>query len=135
MELEGLVCPECNEPLNEQELAKSLICPHCRTNLKSRKYLDFVEFLMAQGIVTDMDFFDQALYGTDAAFEQDSEEQDETDPNEFERLDHQIKNLDEDVDLNEVTTDEEEFRQWEGIEEDWEEFNRRQDTNKDDAPK
>lgn len=135
MELEGLVCPECNEPLKEEELAKSLICPRCRTNLKNRKYLDFVEFLMAQGIVTDMDFFDQALYGADAAFEQDREEQDETDPNEFERLDHQIKNLDEDVDLNEVTTDEEEFRQWEGIEEDWEEFNRRQDTNKDDTPK
>ena len=66
MELEGLVCPECNEPLKEKELAKSLICPRCRTNLKNRKYLDFVEFLMAQGIVTDMDFFDQALYGADA---------------------------------------------------------------------
>ena len=135
MKIEGVVCPECNEPLNEDELAKSLICPNCRTNLKSRKYLDFVEFLMAQGIVTDMDFFDQALYGADAAFEQDSEEQDETDPNEFERLDHQIKNLDEDVDLNEVTTDEEQFRQWEGIEEDWEEFNRRQDAGKDEPPK
>ncbi len=135
MEIEGLVCPECNEPLKEKELAKSLVCPNCRTNLKSRKYLDFVEFLMAQGIVTDMDFFDQALYGADAAFEQDMEEGDETDPNEFERLDHQIKNLDEDVDLNEVTTDEEEFRQWEGIEEDWEEFNRRQDVNRTDKPR
>lgn len=135
MEIEGLVCPECNEPLNEKELAKSLVCPNCRTNLKSRKYLDFVEFLMAQGIVTDMDFFDQALYGADAAFEQNMEEGDETDPNEFERLDHQIKNLDEDVDLNEVTTDEEEFRQWEGIEEDWEEFNRRQDVNRTDKPR
>ena len=134
MEIEGLVCPECNEPLDEKELAKSLVCPNCRTNLKSRKYLDFVEFVMAQGIVTDMDFFDQALYGADAAFEQDMEEGDETDPNEFERLDHQIKNLDEDVDLNEVTTDEEEFRQWEGIEEDWEEFNRRQDVNRTDKP-
>ena len=135
MKIEGVVCPECNEPLDEKELAKSLVCPNCRTNLKSRKYLDFVEFLMAQGIVTDMDFFDQALYGTDAVFEQDSEDQDETDPNEFERLDHQIKNLDEDVDLNEVTTDEEQFRQWEGIEEDWEEFNRRQDASKDEPPK
>ena len=135
MEIEGLVCPECNEPLDEKELAKSLVCPNCRTNLKSRKYLDFVEFLMAQGIVTDMDFFDQALYGADAAFEQNMEEGDETDPNEFERLDHQIKNLDEDVDLNEVTTDEEEFRQWEGIEEDWEEFNRRQDVNRTDKPR
>ncbi len=127
MKLEGIVCPECNEPLKEEELAKSLVCPKCRTNLKNRKYLDFVEFLMTQGIVTDMDFFDQALYGTDAVFEQDIEAQDETDPNEFERIERQIKNLDEDIELNEVTTDEEEFRQWEGLEDDWEEFNRRQD--------
>ncbi len=82
---------------------------------------------MTQGIVTDMDFFDQALYGTDAVFEQDIEAQDETDPNEFERIERQIQNLDEDIELNEVTTDEEEFRQWEGLEDDWEEFNRRQD--------
>lgn len=127
VKLEGVICPECNEPLMEEELAKSLVCPQCRTNLKSRKYLDFVEFLMTQGLVKDMDFFDQALYGADAVFEQDIEAQDETDPNEFERIERQIKNLDEDVDLNEVTTDEEEFRQWEGLEEDWEEFNRRQD--------
>ena len=130
MKLEAIVCPECNEPLEEQELAKSLVCPKCRTNLKNRKYLDFVEFLMAQGIVTDMDFFDQALYGTDVVFEQDIEEGDETDPNELEKIEHQIHHLDEDVDLDEVTTDEEELRQWEGLEEDWEEFNRRQDVTK-----
>jgi len=130
MKLEGIVCPECNETLAEKELAKSLVCPHCRTNLKDRKYLDFVEFLMSQGILADMDFFDQALYGDDVVFEQDIEEGDETDPNEFERIDRQKQNPDEDVDLNEVTTDEQEFRQWEGIEEDWEEFNRRQDMDR-----
>ena len=129
MDLEGIVCPECNEPLKEEALAKSLVCPSCRTNLKNRKYLDFVEFLMTQGIVTDMDFFDQALYGADAVFEQDIEAQDETDPNEFERIDQQRQNRDEEVELNEVTTDEEEFRHWEGIEEDWEEFNRQQGDN------
>ncbi len=130
MKIEGVVCPVCNESLDEQDLTKSLICPHCRTNLKDRKYLDFVEFLMAQGIVTDMDFFDQALYGNDVVYEPDLEELDETDPNEFERIDKQIQNLDEEIELNEVTTDEEEFRQWEGIEEDWEEFNRRQEINR-----
>ncbi|UCH11393.1 MAG: hypothetical protein JSU61_05760, partial [Fidelibacterota bacterium] len=123
-------CPACNEPLDEEEIAKSLVCPHCRTNLKDKKYLDFVEFLMAQGIVTDMDFFDQALYGDDVVYEPDIEELDETDPNEFERIDQQMQNLDEDIELNEVTTDEEEFRQWEGIEEDWEEFNRRQNLSR-----
>ncbi len=130
MKIEGIVCPVCNESLNEQELTESLVCPHCRTNLKDRKYLDFVEFLMAQGIVTDMDFFDQSLYGNDVVYEPDIEELDETDPNEFERIDKQIQNLEEEVDLNEVTTDEEEFRQWEGIEEDWEEFNRRQELSR-----
>lgn len=126
MKVEGVICPACNEPLDEKELAESLVCPRCRTNLKDKKYLDFVEFLMAQGIVTDMDFFDQTLYGDDTVFEQDIEELDETDPNEFEKVDIQ-KTIDDEVDLNEVTTDEEEFRHWEGIEEDWEEFNRRQD--------
>ncbi len=126
MKMEGIICPACNNPLVESDLAQSLVCTHCRTNLKDRKYLDFVEFLMAQGIVTDMDFFDQALYGEEVVLDSDIEEMDETDPNEFERLDRQIKNMDEDVDLNEITTDEEQFRQWEGIEEDWEEFNRRQ---------
>ncbi|UCH09818.1 MAG: hypothetical protein JSU61_11475 [Fidelibacterota bacterium] len=130
MKMEGIVCPACNEPLDEEEIAKSLVCPHCRTNLKDKKYLDFVEFLMAQGIVTDMDFFDQALYGDDVVYEPDIEELDETDPNEFERIDQQMQNLDEDIELNEVTTDEEEFRQWEGIEEDWEEFNRRQNLSR-----
>lgn len=132
MKVEAIVCPECNEPINEDEISKSLVCPNCRTNLKDRKYLDFVEFLMAQGIVTDMDFFDQSLYGDDVVYEPDIEELDETDPNEFERLDQQIQNLDEDVELNEVTTDEEEFRQWEGIDDDWEEFNRRQNQGRED---
>ena len=132
MKIEAVVCPVCNEPLDEQELAKSLVCPHCRTKLKDRKYLDLVEFLMAQGIVTDMDFFDQALYGEDVVYEPDIEELDETDPNEFERINKQIRNVEEEIELNEVTTDEEEFRQWEGIEEDWEEFNRRQEMTRND---
>ena len=130
MKIEGIVCPVCNEPIDEQEIAKSLVCPHCRAKLKDKKYLDFVEFLMAQGLVTGMDFFDQALYGDEVVYEPDIEELDETDPNEFERLDQQMHNLDEEIELNEVTTDEEEFRQWEGIEVDWEEFNRRKNLSR-----
>ena len=34
--------------------------------------------------------------------------------------------IEETPDLKEVTTDEEEFRHWEGLEEDWEEFNRKE---------
>jgi hypothetical protein len=40
--------------------------------------------------------------------------------------------MDEDVELNEVTTDEQEFRQWEGIDDDWEEFNRQQNQGRED---
>ena len=34
--------------------------------------------------------------------------------------------IEETPDLKEVTTDEQEFRRWEGIEEDWEEFNKKE---------
>ena len=47
---------------------------------------------------------------------------DETDPNDYEDKSQRI-NYDEKHDLKEVTTDEKEFRKWEGVAEDWEEFN------------
>ena len=37
--------------------------------------------------------------------------------------------IEETPDLKEVTTDEEEFRNWEGIEDDWQEFNRKNNPN------
>ena len=48
------------------------------------------------------------------------------DPNEYEDTSQRV-NYDDKHDLKEVTTDEEEFREWEGIEEDWQEFNRKGD--------
>ena len=39
--------------------------------------------------------------------------------------------IEETPDLKEVTTDEEEFRHWEGLEEDWEEFNKKENSNKE----
>ncbi len=38
-----------------------------------------------------------------------------------------MKNYDETADLKEVTTDESKFREWDGVDEDWEEFNSRDD--------
>ena len=38
--------------------------------------------------------------------------------------------FDESVDLKEVTTDEESFRKWDGIDEDWEDFNREKKKDK-----
>lgn len=60
-----LTCPECDEPIDPRKLGKSLRCPHCKTKLRNPKYLDFLEYLVAQGIVEDIDFFDTKLYGGD----------------------------------------------------------------------
>ena len=56
--LEGLICPVCENTIEEVDLRHSLKCPHCSANLKSRKFLDFLEFLMANGIVENLDFFE-----------------------------------------------------------------------------
>jgi hypothetical protein len=51
---------------------------------------------------------------------------------EYEDKSARIKYVDAKHDLKEVTTNEEEFREWDGIEEDWQEFNRKhiKDENK-----
>ena len=56
---------------------------------------------------------------------EEKEQQDETNPDDYEDKASNIDYIEETPDLKEVTTDEEEFRQWEGIEEDWQEFNRK----------
>lgn len=60
-----ILCPACDEVITEADLEISLVCPHCKTNLRSSKYIDFLEYLVAQGIVDNVDFFDTALYGED----------------------------------------------------------------------
>ena len=80
--LEGLICPACENTIEEIDLKDSLKCPHCATNLKSRKYLDFLEFLMANGIVENLDFFDQQVYSDDVD-DLDQTREEEGDPSEF----------------------------------------------------
>ena len=63
MEIEGLICPACAGELKEDQLKNQLVCPHCKTNLKQKKFLAFLEYLMMVGIVSDLDFFDETLYG------------------------------------------------------------------------
>ena len=63
MAFEGLICPACSNQLDEIMLEEKMICPHCSTNLKQKKFLAFLEFLMMNGLVTNIDFFDQTLYG------------------------------------------------------------------------
>jgi hypothetical protein len=125
MTFEGLICPACTTSIEEEILKQKLVCPHCKTNLKQKKFLAFIEFLIMQGLV-NVDFFDEVLYGEEVKKTVEEKElQDETDPDDYEDKSARIEYVDEKHDLNEVTTDEKEFREWEGIEEDWQDFNRK----------
>ena len=65
------------------------------------------------------------IVGPENVVKNEKELEDETDPDEYEDKSARIKYVDAKHDLKEVTTDEEEFREWDGIEEDWQEFNRK----------
>ena len=67
------------------------------------------------------------LYGEEISHTSETEEElrDETNPNEYEENRNKIEYMDKKEDLKEVTTDEEEFRKWDGIDEDWREFNKK----------
>lgn len=60
-----LLCPKCGEALKKESLRRRLYCPHCKTDLKSETYIDFLEYLVEQGIVDNVDFFDASLFGND----------------------------------------------------------------------
>ena len=77
--LEGIICPACENSIDEIDLKDSLKCPHCNNDLKDRKYLDFLEFLMANGIVENLDFFDQEVYSDDVD-DLDQTKEEEVDP-------------------------------------------------------
>ena len=132
MAFEGLICPACSNSLDESILEDNMICPHCSTNLKQKKFLAFLEYLMMQGLVTNIDFFDQTIYGDEIKLTDEEKEQtDETNPDDYEDKTSNMDLIEERPDLKEVTTDEEEFRHWEGIEEDWEEFNKKEKSDKE----
>lgn len=124
--LEGIICPVCESPLNEVDLKENLFCAECRTDLKDRRFLDFLEYLMTNGIVENLDFFDEDVYSEDIERLEPDEEED-VDPSKYEKKkdilsfyenEHEHIKTDTGNDLPEVI---EEFK---GIEEDWEEFNR-----------
>ena len=128
MAFEGLICPACSSSLEEKTMIEgNLVCLHCKTNLKQKKYLAFLEYLMMVGILPNVDFFDKALYGHEIEHKtvEEKELEDYTNPGDYEDATEKFKHFDEQVDLNEVTTDEEKFRNWDGIEEDWEDFNKK----------
>ena len=128
MAFEGLICPACSNTLDDDEIVKgNLVCAKCKTNLKQKKYLAFLEYLMMVGILPNVDFFDKTLYGDQIEHKtvEQKELEDYTNPGDYEDTTEKFKHFDEQPDLKEVTTDEESFRKWDGLEEDWEDFNKK----------
>ncbi len=125
--LEGIICPACETTLEEIELKEKLICPYCRTDLKDRKYLDFLEHLMTNGIVKYLDFFDAEVYSEDIE-DLDQTEEEEVDPAEFEKKKDTFSLYESEmVQLHENDKVEgHDYTEFEGLDEDWEEFNRRE---------
>ncbi len=100
--MEDLICPECGEDLSEEELRKSLICPHCKTKLRSPKYIDFLELLVYHDIVDDIDFFDMNVYGDEMLnMEREDYDEPDIDPSKFEKHKDVWDEFEDDVELKE----------------------------------
>ena len=125
--LEGIICPACEAPLEEVDIRESLTCKNCKTDLQDRRFLDFLEFLMANGMVEDLDFFDQKVYSEDVErLEPDDEE--DVDPNDFEKKKDIFSLYDSEMEMYKQKAEDEEikgYEDFEGIEEEWEDFNKR----------
>ena len=125
--LEGIICPACEATLEEAEIRESLTCKMCKTDLQDRRFLDFLEFLMANGMVEDLDFFDQKVYSEDVErLEPDDEE--DVDPNDFEKKKDIFSLYESEIEMYKQKSEDEEikgYEDFEGIEEEWEDFNKR----------
>ena len=121
--LEGIICPNCESTLKEDDLKENLVCVECKTELKNRKYLDFLEYLMTNGIVENLDFFDEDIYSEDIERLEPDEEED-IDPSKFEKK-KDLLSFYEDEYIQSDSKDElpEVIEEFKGIEEDWEDFN------------
>ncbi len=129
--LEGIICPACESTLEEEELKKSLSCPKCKTDLKDRKYLDFLEYLMTNGIVKDLDFFDADVYSEDIE-DLDQTEEEDVNPADFEKKKDTFSLYENEMVRQSEQDNEEkkdEYSDFDGLDEDWEEFNRREFDN------
>ena len=125
--LEGIICPACEATLEEAEMREELTCKLCKTDLQDRRFLDFLEFLMANGMVEDLDFFDQKVYSEDVErLEPDDEE--DVDPNDFEKKKDIFSLYESEMEMYKQKAEDEEikgYEDFEGIEEEWEDFNKR----------
>ncbi len=124
--LEGIICPNCESPLKEEDLKEKLVCVGCKTDLKHRMYLDFLEYLMTNGIVENLDFFDEDVYSEDIERLEPDEEED-VDPSKFEKKKDNLSFYEnEHIQNNTEHELPDVIEEFKGIEEDWEEFNKRE---------
>ena len=131
--LEGIICPACEATIEEAEILESLTCKNCKTDLKDRRFLDFLEFLMANGLVKDLDFFDQKVYSEDVERLEPDDEEDVA-PNDFEKKKDIFSLYEQEMEMYKQKAEDEEikgYEDFEGIEEEWEDFNRRDDDKSD----
>ena len=119
--LEGIICPNCGANINELDLRKKLACPICKKDLKDRSYLDFLEYLMTNGIVENLDFFDAAVYSEDIE-RFDHEDEDDVEITEHEKRKDTF-NLYENEMVKQQEEEELDYKDFEGLDEDWEDFN------------
>jgi len=119
--LEGTICPNCGANIIEANLREKLACPHCKKDLKDRSYLDFLEYLMTNGIVENLDFFDAAVYSEDIE-RFDQEDEDDVDITEHEKRKDTF-NLYENEMVKQQEEEELDYKDFEGLDEDWEDFN------------
>ena len=123
--LEGIICPVCESTLDDEHLRESLVCEFCRTDLKDRKYLDFLEYLMTNGIVKNLDFFDIEVYSEDIE-RLSPEDEEEGDPADFEKKKDNFNFYENEMVHKSKDDDEVDYKEFDGLNEDWEEFNRRE---------
>ena len=123
--LEGIICPVCESTLDDEHLKETLKCVFCRTDLKDRKYLDFLEYLMANGIVKNLDFFDTEVYSEDIE-RLSPEDEEEVDPTEFEKKKDNFNFYENEIIHKAKDNNEPDYEEFDGLNEDWEEFNRRE---------
>jgi len=119
--LEGIICPNCGANINELDLRQKLACPICKKDLKDRSYLDFLEYLMTNGIVENLDFFDAAVYSEDIE-RFDHEDEDDVEITEHEKRKDTF-NLYENEMVKQQEEEELDYKDFEGLDEDWEDFN------------
>ena len=63
--IDEVICPCDNVEVKTSDIGEKLKCPACGTNLKQRAFLPFLEYLMENGHVENLDFFDLDLYNQD----------------------------------------------------------------------